>query len=124
MRRAGRGSLRPVPADLFALTAVSATANYRHGRQADGQQAALYLGGMNIAVALVFALALRQIRHEDRRRAGTVTDRLPRFSLAPWAPVPAHGRWLSATGMPRREWRSMPPWAAVRCPAASLIGLL
>jgi len=79
---------------LFAFTAASATANYWHGRRAGGEQAALYLGGMSIAVAVVFALALRQIRHEDRRRAGTVTDRLPRFSVAHW------GRY------PRLTWRA------------------
>jgi Protein of unknown function (DUF2637) len=74
---------------LFAFTAASAAANYWHGRITGGQQAALYLGGMSVAVAVVFALALRQIRHEDRRRAGTVTARLPRFSVAHWARYPA-----------------------------------
>jgi Protein of unknown function (DUF2637) len=73
---------------LFAFTAASAAANYWHGRQTGGQQAALYLGGMSVAVAVVFALALRQIRHEDRRKAGTVTARLPKFSLAHWARYP------------------------------------
>lgn len=73
---------------LFAFTSASAVANYWHGRRAGGEEAALYLGGMSIAVAVVFALALRQIRHEDRRRAGTVTGRLPRFSLAHWARYP------------------------------------
>jgi Protein of unknown function (DUF2637) len=73
---------------LFAFTAASAAANYWHGRQAGGQEAALYLGGMSVAVAVVFALALRQIRHEDRRKAGTVTARLPKFSLAHWARYP------------------------------------
>jgi hypothetical protein len=77
-----------VPHSLVAFTAASASANYWHGRQVGGEQAALYLGGMSIAVAVVFALALRQIRHEDRRRAGTVTDRLPRFSMAHWARYP------------------------------------
>jgi hypothetical protein len=76
-------------ATLFAFTAASAAANYWHGRQTGGQEAALYLGGMSVAVAVVFALALRQIRHEDRRRAGTVTARLPRFSVAHWARYPA-----------------------------------
>src|SRR5215472_10246235 len=75
-------------ATLFAFTAASAAANYWHGRQTGGQEAALYLGGMSVAVAVVFALALRQIRHEDRRRAGTVTARLPRFSVAHWARYP------------------------------------
>jgi uncharacterized protein DUF2637 len=73
---------------LFAFTAASATANYWHGRATGGEQAALYLGGMSVAVAVVFALALRQIRHEDRRRAGTVTGRLPRFSVAHWVRYP------------------------------------
>jgi hypothetical protein len=75
-------------ATLFAFTGASAAANYWHGRHVGGEEAALYLGGMSVAVAVVFALALRQIRHEDRRRAGTVTGRLPRFSVAHWARYP------------------------------------
>jgi hypothetical protein len=75
-------------ATLFAFTGASAAANYWHGRVTGGQEAALYLGGMSIAVAVVFALALRQIRHEDRRRAGRVTERLPRFSVAHCARYP------------------------------------
>jgi Protein of unknown function (DUF2637) len=75
-------------ATLFAFTAGSAAANWWHGEHQGGTQAALYLGGMSIAVAVVFALALRQIRHEDRRRAGTVTARLPRFSAAHWLRFP------------------------------------
>jgi hypothetical protein len=43
----------------------------------------------------VFALALRQIRHEDRRKAGRVTERLPRFSLA---------HWLRYPGLTARAW--------------------
>jgi hypothetical protein len=73
---------------LFAFTAASCAANYWHARHVGGEAAALYLGGMSIAVAVVFALALRQIRHEDRRRAGAVTARLPRFSVAHWARYP------------------------------------
>jgi hypothetical protein len=73
---------------LFAFTAASCAANYWHGRAIGGEQAALYLGGMSVAVAVVFSLALRQIRHEDRRRAGTMTGRLPRFSAAHWARYP------------------------------------
>lgn len=73
---------------LFAFTGASAAANYWHGRQVGGEQAALYLGGMSVAVAVVFALALREIRHEDRRKAGTVAGRLPRFSVAHWARYP------------------------------------
>lgn len=75
-------------ATLFAFTAASAAANWWHGLHQGGAQAALYLGGMSVAVAVVFALALRQIRHEDRRRAGTVTARLPRFSAAHWLRFP------------------------------------
>jgi len=73
---------------LFVFTAASATANYWHGRTTGSEEAAIYLGGMSVAVAVVFALALRQIRHEDRRKAGTVTGRLPRFSVAHWARFP------------------------------------
>jgi Protein of unknown function (DUF2637) len=75
-------------ATLFAFTAASAAANYWHGLHAGGRQAALYLGGMSLAVAWVFSLALRQIRTEDRRKAGRVTDQLPRFSGAHWARFP------------------------------------
>jgi Protein of unknown function (DUF2637) len=82
-------------ATLFAFTGASAAANYWHGRQAGGTEAALYLGGMSLAVAWVFALALRQIRHEDRRKAGRVTERLPRFSLA---------HWLRYPGLTARAW--------------------
>jgi hypothetical protein len=74
---------------LFMFTAASAAANYWHGRIAGGSEAALYLGGMSLACAWVFALALRQIRLEDRRAAGRVTERLPRFSVAHWARFPA-----------------------------------
>jgi hypothetical protein len=80
---------------LFAFTAASAAANYWHGRVTGGREAALYLGGMSIAVAVVFALALRQIRHEDRRQAGRVTARLPRFSVA---------HWLRYPGLTWRAW--------------------
>jgi len=73
---------------LFTFTAASAAANYWHARATGSEEAAIYLGGMSVAVAVVFALALRQIRHEDRRRAGTVTGRLPRFSVAHWARFP------------------------------------
>jgi hypothetical protein len=73
---------------LFAFTAASAAANWWHGKHAGGTEAALYLGGMSLAVAWVFALVLRQIRHEDRRKAGRITERLPRFSLAHWLRYP------------------------------------
>jgi hypothetical protein len=80
---------------LFAFTAASAAANWWHGERTGGREAALYLGGMSIAVAVVFALALRQIRHEDRRQAGRVTARLPRFSAA---------HWLRYPGLTWRAW--------------------
>lgn len=73
---------------LFAFTAASAAANWWHGTNAGGTEAAVYLGGMSLAVAWVFSLSLRQIRREDRRRAGRVTDHLPRFSAAHWARFP------------------------------------
>jgi len=73
---------------LFVFTAASAAANYWHARTTGSEEAAIYLGGMSVAVAVVFALALRQIRREDRRKAGTVTGRLPRFSVAHWARYP------------------------------------
>jgi hypothetical protein len=74
---------------LFGFTGASAAANYWHGSQAGGTEAALYLGGMSLAVTWVFSLVLRQIRQEDRRKAGRVTERLPRFSAAHWARYPA-----------------------------------
>jgi hypothetical protein len=74
---------------LFAFTGASAAANYWHGRLVGGTAAALYLGGMSLAVAWVFSLMLRQIRQEDRRQAGRLTERLPRFSSAHWARYPA-----------------------------------
>jgi hypothetical protein len=73
---------------LFAFTAASAAANWWHGRHVGGTEAALYLGGMSLAVAWVFALVLRQVRREDRRKAGRVTDQLPRFSSAHWLRYP------------------------------------
>lgn len=75
-------------ATLFVFTAASAGANWWHGYHQGGTNGALYLGGMSLAVAWVFALSLRQIRHEDRRRAGRVTDQLPRFSAAHWLRFP------------------------------------
>jgi Protein of unknown function (DUF2637) len=75
-------------ATLFTFTAASAAANWWHGERAGGTQSALYLGGMSLAVAWVFSLVLRQIRREDRRRAGRVTERLPRFSPAHWLRYP------------------------------------
>ena len=106
---------------LFVFTAASATANCWHGHVTGGQQAALYLGGMSVAVAVVFALVLRQIRHEGRRRAGTVTARLPRFGVAHWARYPglacAPGRWLSGTVTPRHVRRWMRSLTCASAPA-------
>src|ERR1039458_7610081 len=73
---------------LFAFTGASALANWWHASRAGSTEAALYFGGMSLSVAWMFALALRQIRREDRRRAGRVTDRLPKFSGAHWARFP------------------------------------
>jgi hypothetical protein len=80
---------------LFAFTAASAAANWYHGASTDGAPAALYLGGMSLAVAWVFTLSLRQIRHESRRAAGTTTERRPNFS-------PAH--WMRYPGLTWRAW--------------------
>jgi hypothetical protein len=73
---------------LFAFTAASAAANWWHGHASGGTAAALYFGGMSLAVAIVFALVLRAIRSEDRRRAGEVTARLPHFSAPLWVRYP------------------------------------
>lgn len=73
---------------LFAFTGASAAANYWHGARAGGVQAALYLGGMSLAVAWLFTLSLRQIRVADRRAAGMVTERLPKFSGWHWTRFP------------------------------------
>jgi hypothetical protein len=51
---------------LFAFTAASAAANWWHGRHVGGTEAALYLGGMSLAVAWVFALVLRQVLRYPR----------------------------------------------------------
>jgi hypothetical protein len=80
---------------LFAFTAASAAANWWHGKHTGGTEAALYLGGMSLAVAWVFALVLRQVRREDRRKAGRVTGQLPRFSSA---------HWLRYPGLTWRAW--------------------
>lgn len=82
---------------LFAFTGASAAANWWHGRHDPGAgvEAALYLGGMSLAVAWVFSLVLRQIRREDRRRAERVTERLPKFSAA---------HWLRYPGLTWRAW--------------------
>lgn len=91
---AGESSIMPRAA-LFAFTVASAAANWWQGRHADGTPAALYYGGCSIAVALMFALVLRGLRAEDRRRAGLVADRLPKLS----APL-----WLRYPGVAFRAW--------------------
>jgi hypothetical protein len=73
---------------LVAFTAASAAANAWHGMKAGGLEAALYLGGMSLAVTWLFMLSLRQIRTADRRAAGMVTERLPHFSGWHWARYP------------------------------------
>jgi hypothetical protein len=91
---------------LFGFTGASAAANYWHGLHAGGRQAALYLGGMSLATAWVFTLALRQIRHEDRRKAGRVTDQLPRFSGAHWLRYP--GLTFAAWSLAIRDGHTSP----------------
>jgi hypothetical protein len=71
---------------LFAFTGASAAANW-WAHRADSASA-LYYGGMSLAVALMFALVLRQLRAEDRRRAGLVSDRLPKFAAPLWLRYP------------------------------------
>jgi hypothetical protein len=85
----------PARVALFVFTAASASANWWHGRVSGGVAAALYFGGMSLAVTAVFALVLRAIRIEDRRRARTVADRLPKFSGA---------LWVRYTGLTWRAW--------------------
>jgi hypothetical protein len=80
---------------LFTFTGASAAANWWHGHASGGTAAALYFGGMSLAVTIVFALVLREIRGEDRRRAATVTERLPKFS----APL-----WFRYPGLTWRAW--------------------
>jgi hypothetical protein len=75
-------------AALIAFTGASAVANWWHGSHADGTPAALYYGGMSLAVAVMFVLVLRQLRAEDRRRAGLVAERLPKFSAPLWVRYP------------------------------------
>jgi hypothetical protein len=80
---------------LFVFTGASVAANWWHGRASGGTAAALYFGGMSLAVTIVFILVLRAIRTEERRRAGTVTGRLPHFS----APL-----WFRYPGLTWRSW--------------------
>jgi hypothetical protein len=83
----GESSALPRSA-LFAFTAASVAANWWHGSHSDGTPAALYYGGMSLAVTIMFALVLRQLRSEDRRRAHLVAERLPKFSAPLWARYP------------------------------------
>jgi hypothetical protein len=71
---------------LFAFTAASTAANWWAHRQVPAS--ALYYGGMSLAVALMFGLLLRQLRAEDRRRAGLVSGRLPKFTSFLWIRYP------------------------------------
>jgi hypothetical protein len=75
---------------LLAFTAASTAANAWHGAHAggNGTEAALYLGGMSLAVAWLFNLTLRQIRATARRTAGLVSERLPHFSAIAWLRYP------------------------------------
>jgi Protein of unknown function (DUF2637) len=73
---------------LFAFTGASAAANWWHGLYASGISGALYLGSMSLAVAWVFDLILRGIRSAARRRAGRLSDPLPKFGLAHWVRYP------------------------------------
>ena len=50
---------------------------------------------MSLAVAFMFALVLRQLRAEDRRRARLVSDRLPKLA----APL-----WIRYPGLAWRAW--------------------
>jgi Protein of unknown function (DUF2637) len=84
----GESSAMPRAA-LYVFTAASVAANWWHGAHADGTPAALYYGGMSLAVTVMFALVLRGLRAEDRRRARLVSDRLPKFSAPLWARYPA-----------------------------------
>jgi Protein of unknown function (DUF2637) len=78
----------PARVTLFIFTAASAAANWWHGLHFGGIGAALYLGGMSLAVAWVFDLILRGIRSSARRRSGRLPDPLPKFGLSQWARYP------------------------------------
>jgi hypothetical protein len=79
---------------LLGFTGASAAANAWHGAHTGGIEAALYLGGMSLAVAWLFTLTLRQIRATARRAAGLVGSRLPHFSALSWARYPRR-TWLA-----------------------------
>lgn len=90
---AGESSMMPRAA-LFTFTGAGASANWWAHHQHDAA-AALYYGGMSLAVTVMFALVLRQLRAEDRRRAGLVAGRLPKLS----APL-----WFRYPGLAWRAW--------------------
>jgi hypothetical protein len=75
-------------AALYLFTIASATANYWHGSRAGGLGAALYFGGMSLAVTFVFDMLLRQIRRGERRRRGRRAHPLPQFGLPHWIRYP------------------------------------
>jgi hypothetical protein len=73
---------------LYLFTLASASANYWHGTHDGGIGAALYFGGMSLAVTFVFDMLLRQIRRAMRRRGGRRTTPLPQFGLVNWVRYP------------------------------------
>jgi hypothetical protein len=73
---------------------------------------------MSLAVALVFALVLREIRHEDRRSAGRTTNRLPQFSAAHWLRYP--GLTWRAWSLSVRDGHASPRDAFAAARAAEL----
>jgi len=103
---------------LVGFTAASASANAWHGARAGGAEAALYLGGMSLAVAWLFVLSLRQIRTADRRAAEMVTERLPHFSGWHWTRYP--GRTFRAWSLAIRDGHKTPRAALDAADAAKL----
>ena len=84
---AGESSMMPRTA-LFTFTGAGASANWWAHHQQHDTAAALYYGGMSLAVTVMFAMVLRQLRAEDRRRAGLVAGRLPKLSTPLWLRYP------------------------------------
>ncbi len=81
---------------MYLFTGASIAANWwAHSHHA---AAAIYYGGMSLAVAYMFALLLRQLRAADRRRAGLVADRLPKLAFLLWLryPLLAYNAWSLA----------------------------